>query len=458
MTTEANRRWRVCGAVLLAAFALLLYQPPVTAETLALRERSTDVRPGALDSPRSRAEVSLPLFDDASYVARLRQSSQSGEGRRVWTGSVEGYPESHVTLVVRRGRLAGRVAVDGRTFEILPNGRRSLVRELDLQHQEGTDCLELAPPRSRDAVANRSRQVGALSQGMETDGAGNTELDLIVFYTNAAKLAAGGREAILGLIDIGVEDTNAAFEDSRIKARFRLLEAQQIKYKESIDMGEDLLLLSLDDDGKMNKAHTRRDKLGADYVALIVDEVDERYCGIAWVLGDYPGDSEYAHSVTRYDCISNLTFAHELGHNLGLMHNREETNAPGWFDHSHGYHDPDGAFRTIMSYGTAPRVLNFSNPRKELNGVPMGVDKKEKDSADSTKSINATRRIQSEYRACVIDCDTDDETGAGPGPRPGADEPDTVDDPGRADEASAGVPTDRLPDRGERPGGRPPKR
>ena len=64
----------------------------------------------------------------------------------------------------------------------------------------------------------------------------------------------------------------------------------------------------------MDDIHTVRDRVGADLAHLIIREVD-RWCGLAWLGGPF--------GITGLDCGAD-TFAHELGHNLGLSHERYE--------------------------------------------------------------------------------------------------------------------------------------
>lgn len=56
------------------------------------------------------------------------------------------------------------------------------------------------------------------------------------------------------------------------------------------------------------------DGTAADLVMLVTPP--GKYCGIAWIGG--------RTSVVGIDCFRSLSFAHELGHNFGGYHNREE--------------------------------------------------------------------------------------------------------------------------------------
>jgi len=85
----------------------------------------------------------------------------------------------------------------------------------------------------------------------------------------------------------------------------------------------------------------RRSDAQADLVALITGS-DGEHCGI--------GGYDNWYSATRHDCLDQFTFSHELGHNYACDHDRgssDDTHA-----YAHGYHDPNGEFRTMMAYST----------------------------------------------------------------------------------------------------------
>ena len=79
-----------------------------------------------------------------------------------------------------------------------------------------------------------------------------------------------------------------------------------------------------------------------------------------------------------YACLSNQSLAHELGHNQGDNHNREDSvGYVGAYDYSYGYRlCQTGGFRTVMSYSCSggTRVSYFSNPNVTLStGVVTGT-------------------------------------------------------------------------------------
>jgi hypothetical protein len=111
----------------------------------------------------------------------------------------------------------------------------------------------------------------------------------------------------------------------------------------------------------------------------------------------------YAFSVTAKDCVSGTTPAHEIGHNQGICHNREEPscNNPA-YDYSYGLCGP--TFRTIMSYSSpcgAARIRHFSNPSVYVDGQPTGIDHDLDpiNSAEGARTINNTAATVAAYRS-----------------------------------------------------------
>lgn len=112
---------------------------------------------------------------------------------------------------------------------------------------------------------------------------------------------------------------------------------------------------------------TWRRNANADLVAMIVGTTTGN-CGIAYL--------EAPESVTRLDCLESYTFSHEIGHNIGCLHDRN--NCPNDHEYAHGYQSP-GNFRTIMAYpcsgGTCDFVLPwYSADGYVWNGVAFGSE------------------------------------------------------------------------------------
>ncbi|MEM7582892.1 MAG: M12 family metallo-peptidase [Acidobacteriota bacterium] len=119
-----------------------------------------------------------------------------------------------------------------------------------------------------------------------------------------------------------------------------------------------------------------RDALSADLLGLFVEHMDHA-CGYATVLGNTDGNSNIFAQVTDRNCVSNLAFAHEIGHLIGLAH-EPGNGSDGACTDARG-HYLSGQGRTLMTYDTAcsqdcPVATMFSNPSIDFDfGDPSGI-------------------------------------------------------------------------------------
>jgi len=201
--------------------------------------------------------------------------------------------------------------------------------------------------------------------------------DVVIWYTPAARAAAGGTNAMNAQCQLAVDTANQTYVASLVTNRLKLVFRDEIAYTESGDVETDRNRLKGTSDGFMDFVHADRDFFGADFVSLFVESPDA--CGIAYCTPD--GSDEGFCVVHRPCASSNFSFAHEIGHLQGCAHNREDAGSGcNEFCYSYGHRffgNSGTGWRTVMSYDTDPsqftRVGIWSNPDVSFDGRPCGV-------------------------------------------------------------------------------------
>jgi hypothetical protein len=184
-------------------------------------------------------------------------------------------------------------------------------------------------------------------------------------------------------ISLRVSEMNSANAGSQAPFEWHLVGTVETSYQESGDLETDLRRLHDADDGYMDAVRSARLAKKADLTSLIVAMGNKGACGIAFQMNNASsGFADHAFGVTALDyeapyTCSELTLAHELGHNMGNAHDLTSGGSGAVFPYSYGYQDPGTAFRTIMAYdcdGGCPRIGRWSNPRVQYNGLPTGTE------------------------------------------------------------------------------------
>ncbi|MCE9619791.1 MAG: hypothetical protein K8R92_07760 [Planctomycetes bacterium] len=240
-------------------------------------------------------------------------------------------------------------------------------------------------------------------------------VDVLVLYTTAAKSAAGGKAAVEGQIAAAFSSANLAYQRSAIATRINPVMVLETDYVSS-DFNTDLVRLSNAADGQLDFAHSLRDVVGADMIALI--RADGEYCGIAWLMYDNSASAanEIPFSVTAWSCLANQTFAHELGHNMGCCHANGDgggCTVGGLYSFSVGWRfngQGGGLYRTVMAYDPGSRIDNFSNPNILFDNRPTGVPIGQANEADNATTIGLTDHTVVNFRCShgstpFADCD-----------------------------------------------------
>ncbi len=215
-------------------------------------------------------------------------------------------------------------------------------------------------------------------------------IDVLVLYNQGAEQVKGGQDAIETYINHLVATTNSIYRDSEISARLQLVHVEKVSIPEA-DKVASSGLSALRDNAYVQNLRTQ---YGADLVTML--SVKNNSCGIGYVISGKDGiinswSKTYAYSLVAADCNNN-SFAHEIGHNMGLRHSRAQGDVGNIFEYGLGY-GVDYTFSTIMAYNqvfNASRIDRFSNPRQtDCYDLPCGIPEGDPNSADAVAAIEA---------------------------------------------------------------------
>jgi hypothetical protein len=222
-------------------------------------------------------------------------------------------------------------------------------------------------------------------------------IDVLVMYTPQAAKKRGGETGVRALAGLAVDTVNQAFKSSDIQAKMRLVGVEEWSY--TLDARLPLVegLHALRDDSKVVEL---RNKLNADLVAGFVGTSAGGAAGVAYLMKNPKGQGKYGYSLSAAAYIGgpHYTFTHEIGHNLGCIHAKDQSGR-GVFPYSYGWRfsGRNGKkYCTVMSYrrySDELRLPVYSNPRIPYKGTPTGTTE-----ADNARTISQTAKVVAKYR------------------------------------------------------------
>jgi hypothetical protein len=395
------------------------------------------------------AEVTLPDGEKHPLIVELIQSH--GDGIYSWVGAHRDAGRDYRTIVTTGpGGSFGVIEVPGRHFRVVPDGEGGdLLVDVDreLAHVPPIDLGHdfRFPPRDKSISADTQAtpEVLAAVEGdtilpvAKSAPTPQYVVDIMFVVTSGLSTRLGAN--LMTRLNFLVTRANTAYVDSEVAIQLRLATTVVVAYP---DTGSDadalnaITPVSGGGAGVFANVEAVRSQYGADVVAFLRSGQDYGGSGIGWV--GTPPSAAYMYSVTT-GCVLGCesVFIHEVGHNMGNMHDRattawqdggKSTYSQGAYPYSYGHvYCASGAlscnpyvaggcasqpecstsnalnFHTLMSYfqNTATTIYKFSNPNIVCGSEarPCGISETASNSAYNALSMNNTRALVSGIKA-----------------------------------------------------------
>lgn len=401
--------WGVVALISLLAAATATAQPPdvlahapgvslsarrVTSE---LRERrAVRVNFATLDAVRTagRGVVRMAFFHDATFDLVLDRVHERSPKSYTLTGRLASNPFADAIVSVEENVAVADVKIPARAAYELRYAGGGIHEARRVDHDAMAPCgvnSETAPLLTVPPAATVRTPTTAADTA--------TTMDVMVCYTPAAATLAGGTTAIIAEIHSAIASANLAYANSLVTQRLSLVHTHEVSYTESGSMVTDASRLQASADGFMDEVHALRDLYRADFVHLLTDHPGTGTCGIAYTLTSASPD--YAFGVTDVACLGAETLAHELAHNMGCVHDRDNAPVPGRDSYSYGHRwvsTDTFTYRSVMAYAPGTRVKHFSNPDVEYIGTATGVPIGDPLEAHCAATLNNSASDGANYR------------------------------------------------------------
>ncbi len=384
-----------------------------------------------LGSLRSQSRFTMTVPGALTLPARVDRVEIRGESQLSVFGGLEGDDTGWFILVLENDAVAGMIhsPAMGLLYEVrfVEAGTHAVV-ELDdsLFPECGIDGGAAPKGGGAPKGAAPAEQESGIEEEEPEDAEGaaprgtcnppGTVFDTLIVYSDDARAAAGGTDAINALCQLSIDVTNQTYTNSVINARMRLVFRSEVAYDESGTAQDHLNRLISTSDGVLDFVHGWRDTYRADMVCLLVDDDDPDAMGNGTICGLAQCNSNAANafSIVIWDCATgNFSFPHELGHNQGADHDAANVGSGcnySNYDRGWLFTGNDMAnYRTVMAYDDpAPgtqftRIGYFSNPNVTFQGVVTGVAVGQPNEAFNVQVINNRAGTVEGFRQTVFD-------------------------------------------------------
>lgn len=438
----------LCGSVASAAtatptlFTITAANPEVS---LQGAEKSWPIKfneNAAIDAVSSGG-LWLPNPEGGRIYAKYQRHVLHANGIWTWIGTVSTVhgDQSVVLTFGKGGVMFGYIprASDWPIRIVTTHGKARLIITSAKALEQSPEWLRMhakpdyvIPPRKSHATGGRvkTESIGTTNPLAAASAASPSTITVMVAYSSGLVTAYGSVSAVLTRIQYLVDWANQAYINSNVYQQLQLVDTVEVNYTDGNSDTDALYdLTGVSPSGTvpvppaLQGIAPLRAQYGADLVSLLrpFDAAAEGAgeCGVGWMNGAGGGalSPTYGYSVVSdihdstvtsgVSCLD-LTFAHELGHNMGNDHDRATANGTGEgatstdgaYPYSYGYKSSSVGIATIMAYPDSgeTQLQVFSNPDIYFcKNNPCGVADNSSSSADNAHSMNNTAPFTAQF-------------------------------------------------------------
>lgn len=354
----------------------------------------------------------LNFFDDVIFDATVRRAGTNVNGTVYLTALVDDL-NGYLTLATTGKRTLGSLYLPDISmyYKIIsdPQSFRHYLIEMDARDR---DILESSPPLISELTPEDITDQERIREHLTQKGLGPDDwanIDVMVLYTpNARNWAEHSGGGIENVVAVAMGNAQLVLDNSKVSMAVTLVHSDIYGFQESGTTSNDLWTFR-----NSPAISDLRNKHSADLVAVFAQVNDVG--GIAYLLNTRAGNPATGFSITRVQqAASSYTHIHEMGHNMGCHHHKNQNFQPGpteWTDWPENYwsagwrwQGADGNYYcSVMTYTsgqyyedgiTHTEVPYFSSPDILYEGVPAGHPF----DGDNARTLKEIKHVIAAYR------------------------------------------------------------